>query len=127
MMQKHSIIWLAYIIKGCEVPQDHRKALELWERAGELGSTLTVHQIGCCYSDEVGAEKDMKKTRQCWEHAAIQGYPRSRQSLGVLELNGFDPQRAMKHFMVAAMFGFRPSLDEVQAGFRWNCNKTRFR
>ena len=43
------------------LPQNYAKALELWHRAGELGSAEAQSNIGCSYDEGHGVERDETK------------------------------------------------------------------
>ena len=67
------------------LPQDYTKALELWHRAGELGSVEAYCDIGSAYHLGEIVEVDEKKARHYYELAAMGGNAQSRHNLGILE------------------------------------------
>ncbi|KAL7523195.1 hypothetical protein ACHAXR_000068, partial [Thalassiosira sp. AJA248-18] len=99
------------------VPQDFQKALELWNQAAKLGCAKSHHNIGGVYFAGEGVEKDMKKAKYHMERAAMGGDAIARHILGVEEGKAFNMNRAMKHFMISAVFGDDDSLKEIQDGF----------
>ncbi|KAL7528410.1 hypothetical protein ACHAXR_002434, partial [Thalassiosira sp. AJA248-18] len=103
--------------KGDGVPQDYKKALELWHRASKLGCAMSQSDIGFGYLNGEGVEKDMKKARYHWELAAMGGDEAARHSLGIAEWKAGNMNRAMKHFMISAGFGHDESLKKIQYGF----------
>ena len=98
--------------------QNRAKALELWHRAGEMGSNDSYHNIGNAYLHGRGVERDMKKARHYLELAAIKGDDTARYNLGVYEEREGNMDRAMKHFMVAVRGGDSDSLEATQALFK---------
>jgi len=66
--------------------QDYTKALELLQRAAELGHAEAFLSIGCAYHRGQGIEVNMEKTRHYWELAAISGDETARHNLGHVEL-----------------------------------------
>ena len=59
-------------------PQHWGKALELWQRAGELGSIDSYYNVGTAYYHGRGGERDMRKAKHYFELAAIGGCTDSR-------------------------------------------------
>ena len=96
------------------VPQDRAKALELWHRAGELGSAESYNNIGNAYYNGRSVERDMKKGQHYWELATMGGDADSRHNLGILEENEDNMVRALKHHMVAAGCGVNESLKKIR-------------
>jgi len=54
-------------------PQNHTKALELYERASELDNALAYCNIGYAYNNGKGVERDEKKAMYYYELAAMKG------------------------------------------------------
>ncbi|KAL7523815.1 hypothetical protein ACHAXR_000343 [Thalassiosira sp. AJA248-18] len=50
-------------------------------------------------------------------HAAMGGGVTARHNLGVFEMNAGNMNRAMKHFMISASYGYDDSLKEIKTGF----------
>jgi len=96
------------------LPQDHAKALELWQWAGELGCSVAYSNIGDEYLRGEGVQRDMKKARHYWELAAMGGHVGSRFNLGINERNKGNFDRALKHFMIAAEGGYADSLKNIK-------------
>jgi len=97
---------------GCEYrygssgfPQDYKKALELFRRAGELGYPKSYYNIGYAYDNGEGVEVDEKKANHYYELAAMQGDSRARYNLGNNEARAGDMERALKHYMIAVRSG----------------------
>ena len=98
------------------LPQSMTKALELWHRAGELGHNYngSYCNIGNVYNLGVYVEKDIKKAVHYWELAAMGGNTAARHNLGVLEKQGGNVDRALKHWMIAVECGFKKSLEIIK-------------
>ena len=94
--------------------EDAEKALELWHRAGELGSALANYNIGIAYSIGEGVQEDMKKAMHYYELAAMGGDVNARDNLAYAEESEGNTERALKHFMIAAGGGYNGSLDMIR-------------
>jgi len=95
-------------------PQDHEKALELYNRSGELGCAKAYVYIGCTYSSGRGVDVDKKKAKHYYELAAMGGDVSARHNLGCLEARAGNMDRALKHFMIAARDGHADSLGVIK-------------
>ena len=112
----YQLAW--YYSEGSKgVPQDYRKANELFLKAGELGCAVAYHNLGVLYRDGRGVEVDEKKTKYYYELAAIGGDIHSRHNLGCIEYNAGNYDRAIKHFIISARAGSERSLENVKVGF----------
>ena len=89
---------------------DYRKAVEYWTKAVELGDVAAHFCLGDLYTDGEGVEKDQKKAVYHLEQAAIAGHTAARGLLGVQEMKNGRPERAVKHFIIAANLGCDTSL-----------------
>ena len=99
------------------LPQDRAKALEFWHRAGELGYTPSYYSIGVTYYEGNGVERDEKKVH-FYELAAMGGVVEARYNLGMYEAcSAGNMERALKHFMIAAGFGYNDSLETIKQMF----------
>ena len=96
------------------LPQDLDKALELWHRAGELGSVESYYNIGYAYDRDKGVQRDTKKAIHYWQLAAMGGDVDSRYNLGILEKNEGNMSRALKHYKIAAGCGYDSSLKRIR-------------
>ena len=99
------------------LPQDHAKGLELWHQAAELGNTASYYNIGISFKNGYGVEMDEKKAIHYWELAAMGGDADARCNLGALGFNAGNWDRALKHFMIAAGFGYTNSLGVIKQIF----------
>ena len=101
-----------------DLPQDYKKALELWHRAGKLGNAESYFNIGCFYYTGRGVEIDMKKATHYFELAAMGGDMMARHNLGCMEENRGNYNRAVKHSIIAGGSGCSDSLKYIQAWFK---------
>ena len=90
--------------------QSYSKALELWYLSGELGYTRAYGSIGYAYEKGEGVKADIKKAKHYYELAAIGGDLDGRCNLGAKEAGSGNMDRAVKHFMIAAVAGHYNSL-----------------
>ena len=96
------------------MPQDRAKALELWHRAGELGSAKSYYNLGNAYYYGTGVERDIELAKHYFELAAIGGEVSARYNLGILEKRVGDMCRALKHYMIAVGCGDNGSLEKIR-------------
>jgi len=94
--------------------QDHNKALELFNWAGELGYADAYGGIGNAYDCGYGVGVDKKKAKHYYELAAMAGSVISRHNLGVKELDASNFDRALKHYMIAVASGDSESLPAIK-------------
>ena len=102
--------------------KDVPKALELVERAAELGSREANGQLGNLFDENaygLGIDKDRARAVEHYEIAAKQGSALARHSLGVIEHNTGNYGLAMKHWMISAKMGCGPSMDEIKDMLSW--------
>ncbi len=69
--------------KGYGVLKDEKKAIELYERAVELGNARAMYNLGVCYKYGEGVPKDMNKAIELYERAAALGNANAMNGLGV--------------------------------------------
>jgi len=108
---------VAYSNGVFDIPINHTKALELFHRAGELGSSMAYRSIGSAYYEGNGVERNMKKAKHYWELAAMRGEVRARYNLGVSEEKAGNMDRALKHWMIAVRSAHTNSLKQIKALF----------
>ncbi|KAL7524437.1 hypothetical protein ACHAXR_000570 [Thalassiosira sp. AJA248-18] len=89
---------------------DQKKAIELWTRAGELGSSAALGNIAVSYDKGNGVTRDRTKARYYYEQAAIKGDDVARHNLGCDEGAAGNHDRAVKHFVIAARAGVPNSM-----------------
>ena len=96
-----------------DLPQDFDKALELFQRAAELGDASSDYNIGIMYDLGSGVKVDKRKAVHYWELGAMRGCEDARYNLGVLaEANNVEG--AIKHYMIAAGCGCNQSVRNIQ-------------
>jgi len=107
--------------RGCDYangdrsfPQDYDKALELWHKAGELGSAEAYYNIGNAYYNGRGVEVDKNKAKHYWELAAMGGISEARHYLGHGEVEALNYERASRHYMIAVRGGYSKSLEMIK-------------
>ena len=98
---------------------DYGKALEYWTNATELGDVDAHACLGDLYYNGNGVEKDEKKAVYHLEQAAIGGHPQARGLLASHELENGRPDRAAKHYIIAANLGHDFSLQLIKDLFIW--------
>jgi len=98
------------------LPQNIAKALELWHRAGELGSAGAYANIAHAYKNGFNVERNMKKAKHYWELSAMggDGNAGARRNLGVHEGQARNFDRALRHFMIAVSDGDSDSLEIIK-------------
>jgi TPR repeat protein len=94
--------------------QDHVKAMELFNRAAELGFSKAHSHLACVY-DEGG---DLKKAKFHFEAAAMAGNEIARNNLGALEYNSGNMERALKHWTIAASAGSYMAMHHLRLCFQ---------
>ena len=94
------------------LPQNHKKALELWHRAVELGCLKAYLNIGNAYWLGEGVERDEKKAMHYYELGAMGGDAGARHNLGVFSAGNME--RALRHYMIAVEGGHHRSLNQIK-------------
>jgi TPR repeat protein len=93
---------------------DLARALELYARAAELGSSKAHYNLGYFY-DEGG---DLKKAKFHWEAAAMAGDDAARNNLGIMEAKSGNMERAMKHWIISASAGSYYAMRNLLVHFK---------
>ena len=83
---------------------EYQSAFEYWTKAAELGNAHAHYQLSVMYYYGKVVEKDEGKMSY-HEEAAIGGHPLARHNLGFVEMNNGNPERAIKHYIIAATQG----------------------
>ncbi|EJK67950.1 hypothetical protein THAOC_10934, partial [Thalassiosira oceanica] len=114
------IIWAlgrkAYIGEyGLE--KDMTRAIELYERAAELGVSVAHYNLGVLYARGTDVEKDTAKAIRHYETAAICGHVNARHNLGIIEGKAGNHVIALEHMMIAVKLGHEYSLNMVKSAF----------
>ena len=81
------------------------RAVELYERAAELGVKEVQFNLGVLYMKGTGVEKDTAKAIRNYEAAAMSGAVSARFNLGNREYYGGNYDLALQHYLVAAELG----------------------
>ena len=99
------------------LPQDYDKAMELWLRAGELGSAMAYGKVADAYFIGECVERDEKRAKYYEKLAAMGGHVLARHNLGCTEGNAGNTDRAVKHWMISAGAGDDDSLGKIREAF----------
>mmetsp|Transcript_2930 Transcript_2930/g.4289 ORF Transcript_2930/g.4289 Transcript_2930/m.4289 type:complete len:300 (-) Transcript_2930:164-1063(-) len=97
---------------------DYDGAIEYFKKAAGLGDLGAHYELTVMYRNRHGVEKDKKKEVYHLEKAAICGVPFARHNLGCIEEESGRPDRATKHFIIAAKLGYDNSMKTVKEGFK---------
>jgi len=103
-----------YCVGRNDIPQNQRKAFELWSKAADLGSVTGHCNLALAYTNGDGVGTDLVQAKHHYELAAIGGNDIARCNLGVLELQSGNVARVRKHWMIAAMRGHDDSLEGLK-------------
>ena len=93
--------------------QDSARAMGLYTRAAEFGSSNAHFQLGGIY-DEGG---DLKKAKFHYEDAAMAGHEIARSNLGYMEAQSGNMERAVKHWTIAASAGSYHAMHNLLVEF----------
>ena len=93
--------------------QDRAKAIELMERAAELGSCQAQFQLGIIYHEG----GDLKKAKFHYEAAAMAGDEVARLNLGTMEAQSGNMERAVKHWIISASAGYYHAMKNLLIAF----------
>ncbi|EJK49417.1 hypothetical protein THAOC_31712 [Thalassiosira oceanica] len=97
--------------------KDVTRAVELYERAAELGTKEAIFDLGCIYDEGTDVEEDIAKAIQHYEAAAMRGDVSARFNLGCGEEDAENYDLALQHWMISAKMGFQDALDNVKTMF----------
>jgi hypothetical protein len=120
------------------VQQDHAKAMELFTKSAELGSSRAHSHLGKLYHD--GGY--LKKARFHFKAGAMVGHEVARFYLGCMEAESRNIEQAVKHWTIAASAGecyamhnllialkkrdvSRESIDEILKAYNSSCVEMR--
>jgi TPR repeat protein len=94
---------------GEGVPQDDKKAVELYTKAAEQGNANAQYNLGVMYQNGEGVPQDTKKAVDLITMAAKQGFAWAQYTLGVIYQNGEnvpqDNKKALEWYNKAAEKG----------------------
>jgi TPR repeat protein len=100
--------------QGLSITKDTDKAAKLLLRAAELGSADASDILGAMYYNGIGVNEDKTKAIQYLEKAAMGGNANARFNLSKMEFNAGSFDRAIKHWLIAASFGYIMAVNEIQ-------------
>ena len=90
------------------------KAVELYERAADLGVKEAHYNLGCVDMEGTDVEKDMAKAIRHYEAGAMCGEVSARYNLGCMEYDAGNDDLALQHCMIGAKLGHENSLNMVK-------------
>ena len=102
---------------NCGLERDVARAVELYERAAELGLKEAHFFLGCTYAKGTDVEIDTAKALRHYEAAAMCGHDDARFHLGIVEGKAGNLDLALQHWMIAAKLGHEMSLNMVKKLF----------
>ncbi|EJK48310.1 hypothetical protein THAOC_32905 [Thalassiosira oceanica] len=97
--------------------RDVPRAVELYERAAELGVKEAHNNLGVLYDMGTEVEKDMDKAIRHYETSAMCGNVEARYNLGVMEFEAGNYDLGLQHFLISAKMGHDDSLRNVKGLF----------
>ena len=97
---------------------DYRRAFEYWSKAAGLGDVEAHYQLSVLYEDGLGVDRNTRKNMKHLEQAAIGGHPSARYNLGVREGRRGRPDRAVRHYVIAATLGHNGSMEKREGVYR---------
>ena len=97
--------------------KDMMRAVELYERAAELGVKEAHYNLGNLYSHGTYVAKDMTKAFRHHEAAAMCGDVFARYNLGGMAGKAGNYDLALQHWMISAKLGEESSLKNVKVLF----------
>ncbi|EJK71169.1 hypothetical protein THAOC_07417 [Thalassiosira oceanica] len=97
--------------------RDVTRAVELYERAAELGVNEAHHNLGTLYAIGADVEKDMAKAFRHYEAAAMGGDVHARHNLGCIEGEAGNCDLGLQHILISAKLGNEDSLNTVKRLF----------
>ena len=103
---------LRHMAGTCYNEGDYEGAFEYFTKAAELGNADAHYRLGCMYGEGVGVENDEEKMCYHLEEAAMGGHPFARHALALYEEeeDNDNIERAVKHYIIAAILGLDESM-----------------
>ena len=98
----------------CGLEKDSARAVELYERAAELGLKEAHYNLGVLYAEGTDVEKDIAKAFRHFEKAAMCGHVFARHNLGNAENRASKYDFALQHWLISATLGIEESLNNVR-------------
>ena len=112
-----STLGMKYRFGRYGLEKDVTRAVELYERAAELGGKEAHYNLACMYREGTDVEKDMAKAIRHYETAAKCGQVNARYNLGNAEYDAGNRDLALQHWMTSAKLGHEYSLTNVKSFF----------
>ncbi|EJK50816.1 hypothetical protein THAOC_30082, partial [Thalassiosira oceanica] len=106
-----------YRFGGYGLKKDVTRAVELYERAAELGEKDAHYNLGALYDEGTDVETDTAKAIRHYEAAAMCGHVYARHNLGHIDGMAGNRVIAQQHFLISAKLGSDDSLRMVKAAF----------
>jgi TPR repeat protein len=97
--------------------QDLTKAIELFTRAADLGSSVAHYNLAEIYHKG----GNMKKAKFHYEAAAMAGHEVARCNLGMMEAQSRNMERAIKHWTIAASAGEYNAMHVLRTEYEKGC------
>eukprot|EP00826_Nyctotherus_ovalis_P008807 TRINITY_DN12290_c0_g1_i9.p1 TRINITY_DN12290_c0_g1~~TRINITY_DN12290_c0_g1_i9.p1 ORF type:complete len:542 (-),score=167.04 TRINITY_DN12290_c0_g1_i9:652-2277(-) len=91
--------------------KNFKAAVELFRKSKELGCARAANNLGMCYEQGMGVEKDPDKALKCYEEAAEKKYPPGMYNLGYIYLKKAEFTKQYDQFFKAT-YWFRAALAE---------------
>ena len=95
------------------VPKSAKKAVKLFKRAVELGSTIAMVDLGLLYERGIGVRLDRNRARQLYQLAADRGSVHAQFNLGNNLRKAGDETAAMSYYKLAANQGLISAWNSV--------------
>ena len=105
-----------YFYGNLGLTKDAPRAIQLWTKAAELGSSDAHSQLGGRYYTGDGVVEDKPRAIHHWQQAALKGEVESRYCLGVAEPDE-NFELAVQHWMISAKMGHEESLNDIKTMF----------
>ena len=97
--------------------RDVTMAVQLYERAAELGEKDAHYNLACLYKEGTDVDKDTAKAIMHCGAAAMSGHVYARFNLGCEEGSAGNLDLALQHWMISAKLGDESSLNKVKTSF----------
>ena len=97
---------------------EYNEAFRYWSEAANLGDAVAHQNLSVLYREGKHVEMNEKRATYHLEEAAIAGQPDARFNLTLLEWYEGSKERAMKHFIIAAILGEGDSVKKLMHGYK---------
>ena len=105
---------LDYLAEKHGLARDEAKAVELLQRAADLGCSEALTSLGNFFlKGDLGFIQDVEKAVACWEDAAKKGDVVAQLNLGQIAADYQEHNLAIKHFKLAAAAGCEISMKRL--------------